>query len=159
MSAKILSRKTLSQLLRSRRGKTVVFTNGCYDLLHAGHVTLLEKAKRHGDILVVGLNSDDSVRKLKGRSRPLVGEKDRAKLLAALESVDYVTIFPEDTPARLIQELKPDVLVKGGDYALDQIVGRNDVKKVVRVPLVKGFSTTNLIRKIVSAYGPQARSS
>lgn len=157
MSAKILSRKALSRRLRSLRGKKVVFTNGCYDLVHAGHLTLLEKARRLGDVLVVGLNSDSSVRKLKGPSRPLVDEKNRARLLAALECVDYVTVFPEETPAELIKALKPDILVKGGDYAPDQIVGRGDVKRVVRVPLVKGFSTTNLIRKIVSAYGPQAR--
>jgi rfaE bifunctional protein nucleotidyltransferase chain/domain len=135
-----------------RRGKKIVFTNGVYDLIHAGHVTLLEKSKRLGDILVVGLNSDASVRRLKGPRRPLVGEKDRALVLAALEAVDYVTFFEEDTPYELLQKLRPDILVKGGDYALGQIVGRNLVKKVVRIPLVKGCSTSNLITKILKAY-------
>jgi D-beta-D-heptose 7-phosphate kinase/D-beta-D-heptose 1-phosphate adenosyltransferase len=157
MNAKILSRQALSRRLRARKRKTVVFTNGCYDLVHAGHVTLLEKARRLGDLLVVGLNSDASVRKLKGPSRPLVDEKSRAKLLAALACVDFVTIFPEETPAELIRAIKPDILVKGGDYAAGQIVGRDDVKRVVRIPLVKGFSTTNLVKKILSAHGPQAR--
>ena len=136
-----------------RRGKTIVFTNGVYDLIHAGHITLLEKSKRLGDILVVGINSNASVKRLKGPKRPLVGESDRALVLSALEAVDYVTVFSEDTPYELLEKLQPDILVKGGDYALEKIVGRNLVKKVVRIPLVQGRSTSNLIAKILKAYG------
>ena len=136
-----------------RRGRKIVFTNGVYDLIHAGHVTLLEKSKRLGDILVVGINSDASVKRLKGPKRPLATEKDRALMLAALEAVDYVTFFNEDTPYELLQKLRPDILVKGGDYALGQIIGRDLVKKVVRIPLVKGRSTSALIQKIVKTYG------
>lgn len=136
-----------------RCGKAVVFTNGVYDLIHAGHVTLLEKSKRLGDILVVGINSDASVQRLKGPKRPLTGQKDRALVLAALEAVDYVTFFEEDTPYELLRKLKPDILVKGGDYAPGRIVGRDLVKKVVRIPLVKGRSTSALIAKILKAYG------
>jgi D-beta-D-heptose 7-phosphate kinase/D-beta-D-heptose 1-phosphate adenosyltransferase len=138
---------------QKRRGKIVVFTNGVYDLVHAGHVMLLEKSKRLGDVLVVGINTDASVKRLKGPKRPLANEKDRALVLAALEAVDYVTFFGEDTPYELLKKLKPDVLVKGGDYAVDRIVGRDIVKKVVRIPLVKGRSTSNLIAKILKAYG------
>jgi D-beta-D-heptose 7-phosphate kinase/D-beta-D-heptose 1-phosphate adenosyltransferase len=136
-----------------RRGKKIVFTNGVYDLLHAGHVTLLEKSKRLGDILVVGINSDASVRRLKGPKRPLSSQADRARVLSALSAVDYVAVFNEDTPYELIQKVKPDILVKGGDYAADQIVGRDLVKKVVRIPLVQGRSTSNLIAKMLKAYG------
>jgi D-beta-D-heptose 7-phosphate kinase/D-beta-D-heptose 1-phosphate adenosyltransferase len=141
-------------LSRARaQGKRIVFTNGVYDLLHAGHVTLLAQAKKQGDILVVGLNSDASVRRLKGPSRPMANEKDRALVIGALESVDYVTVFSEDTPYELIKKLKPDVLVKGGDYAVQEMVGRDLVKKVVRVPLVQGRSTSALIQKVLKAYG------
>lgn len=150
---KFVSRKDLVQLLKKRRNRKIVFTNGCFDLLHAGHVTLLERARRMGDLLVVGLNSDASVRRLKGPLRPLVNEKARAKVLAGLACVDYVTLFPEETPLETILMLKPDVLVKGGDYQISEIVGRNAVKKVARVPLVKNFSTTRLIEKILAAYG------
>jgi len=139
--------------LDKRAGKKVVFTNGVYDLLHAGHVTLLEKAKRLGDILVVGINSDASTRRLKGHRRPIALEKDRAKVLAALGSVNYVTSFSQNTPYELIKRLKPDVLVKGGDYATNRIVGRDLVKKVVRVPLVKGRSTSALVSKILRSHG------
>ena len=154
-SRKILSVVHLAPRLARRRakGERVVFTNGVFDLLHAGHVTLLEKARALGDCLVVGINSDASVRRLKGRQRPLAALSDRLKLLAALQSVDYVTAFGEDTPQKLIEKLKPSVLVKGGDYRLDQIVGREVVRRVVRIPLVKGRSTSALIKKIVNAYG------
>jgi rfaE bifunctional protein nucleotidyltransferase chain/domain len=143
-----------AQIARRRaKGEKVVFTNGVFDLLHAGHVTLLEKARALGDCLVVGINSDASVRRLKGRGRPLASLTDRRKVLAALESVDFVTDFGEDTPQQLIRKLKPTILVKGGDYSLDQIVGRNLVARVVRVPFVKGRSTSALVRKILKAYG------
>jgi rfaE bifunctional protein nucleotidyltransferase chain/domain len=154
---KLLKTSVLASRLASakRRGATIVFTNGVYDLIHAGHVTLLEKSKRLGDILVVGINTDSSVHRLKGPKRPIASQSDRAKVLAALEAVDYVALFNEDTPYELIQKLRPDILVKGGDYAVGQIVGRDLVKKVVRIPLVKGRSTSTMIAKILKAYGPR----
>jgi rfaE bifunctional protein nucleotidyltransferase chain/domain len=138
---------------RKAKGEKVVFTNGCFDLLHAGHVTLLEKARALGDCLIVGLNTDSSIQRLKGRTRPLAPLADRYKVIGALESVDYVTSFAEDTPQQLIAKLRPTILVKGGDYQINQIVGREFVKKVVRIPLLKGRSTTALIQKVVKAYG------
>ncbi|MBI1967435.1 MAG: D-glycero-beta-D-manno-heptose 1-phosphate adenylyltransferase [Gemmatimonadetes bacterium] len=138
---------------RAAQRGPVVFTNGVFDLLHVGHVTLLETARGEGGALVVGVNSDASVRRLaKGADRPLVGEAERARLLAALQSVDCVVLFAQDTPLELIRALKPDVLVKGADYARGQIVGADDVEgwggRVVRVPLVEGKSTTGLIRRL-----------
>lgn len=155
ISKKVYSSAALARLLSKARakGRCVVFTNGVYDLLHAGHVTLLSKARKLGDILVLGLNSDASVRRLKGPGRPMASEKDRALVASALEPVDYVTFFSEDTPYELIKKLRPHILVKGGDYAADQIVGRDLVKKVVRIPLVKGRSTSALIQKVLKAYG------
>ena len=133
-------------------GKSIVFTNGCFDLLHVGHVSYLEKAAALGTILVVAINSDDSVRKLKGRGRPLYSERERALVLAALECVDYVTVFKEKTPSRVIKALKPNILVKGGDWSLKSIVGKTFVEayggKVASLPFVKGFSTTALITKM-----------
>lgn len=151
---KLFSRPALVKILsQNRKKKKVVFTNGCFDLLHPGHVRLFRKAKESGDILVVAINSDRSLKKLKGPSRPLVKERNRAEILSALSCVDYVTIFSEETPAETIRMLKPDILIKGSDYKLSQIVGRDAVKKVLRFPLVKNFSTSGLIRKIVRAYG------
>ncbi len=155
MSAdKILTRERL--IIRRREwkdnGKRVVFTNGCFDLLHPGHVRLLEQARALGDALVVGLNSDSSVRRLKGDSRPLLAEAGRAEILAALECVDAVTLFEEDTPRELIAALVPDVLVKGGDWKREQIVGREEVEaaggRVVVIPYVEGYSTSALIEKM-----------
>lgn len=135
-----------------KKGLTIAFTNGCFDLLHRGHVFYLEKAKEYADILVLGLNSDDSVKRLKNGDRPYVKEDDRAYVLSRLESVDVVCIFNEDTPVELIKIVKPDFLIKGGDYNIDQIVGREIVEKtggrVLTIPLVKGKSTTNLIDQI-----------
>ena len=135
-----------------QQGKTIVFTNGCFDIIHAGHVTYLENAKVLGDVLVVGLNTDDSVRRLKGSGRPVNNEQDRALVLDSLRFVDYVTLFNEDTPYELIQEIKPDILVKGGDYTPETIVGADIVMqyggKVVVIPLVKGKSTSGLIEKL-----------
>jgi len=139
-------------LVRVRRSRKVVFTNGVFDLLHPGHVRLLSAARRLGDILVVGMNSDASVRRLKGPDRPFMKQKERAWMLAALESVDYVVMFTQDTPARLIEKVRPDVLVKGGDWSRGNIVGREIVEagggRVVRIPLVKGHSTTRLAGKV-----------
>jgi len=131
----------------------VVFANGCFDLLHAGHVKLLAQAKSLGDLLVVALNSDRSVRRLKGASRPLVPQGERIQVLSALACVDYVTIFNEATPLETIRLLKPDVLVKGADYKISDIVGSGLVQKVARIPLLKGISTTGLVQKILKAYG------
>ena len=135
-----------------RGGRVAVFTNGCFDLLHVGHLRLLQAAAELGDLLVVGINDDPSVRRLKGAGRPYVALEDRAELLAGLEPVDRVVAFGEDTPLRLIEALNPDVLVKGADWALDRIVGREHVEarggRVVRLPLEPGRSTTELIARI-----------
>jgi D-beta-D-heptose 7-phosphate kinase / D-beta-D-heptose 1-phosphate adenosyltransferase len=152
-SPKILNRDAARRrLIEARqRGRKIVFTNGCFDILHAGHLTSLECAKRLGDILVVGLNSDQSVRGLKGESRPVIVEENRASLLAGLACVDLVVIFDEETPVSLIEELDPHVLAKGGDYALDQIAGADFVRsrggEVVALPLVPGLSTTRILEK------------
>ncbi len=149
---KIVSLRTLKTKLAAARkqGQKVVFTNGCFDILHAGHVSVLEFSRSKGDLLVVGLNSDESVRRLKGPSRPVNTQADRALVLAALESVSYVCIFKEDTPYNLIKAVRPDVLVKGGDYKPQEIVGREFAGKVVRFALLKGRSTTGIIKKVSS---------
>ena len=130
------------------QGKKVVFTNGCFDVLHLGHVKLLEASKGFGDILIVGLNADASVRRLKGPERPINKEDDRAYLLAALQCVDYVVLFEEDTPYEIIAHLRPDILVKGADYTVDQVVGHELVKEVKLVSLIEGKSTTSIVNKI-----------
>lgn len=131
-----------------RRGKKAVFTNGCFDLLHAGHITVLEKARSLGDFLFLGLNSDASVRRLKGPGRPFNKTADRARVLAALAAVDAVVVFGEDTPLRLISALRPDVLVKGGDYGKNSVIGREFSGRVALIPLLKGRSTTSLAGKM-----------
>ena len=137
-------------------GKRIVFTNGCFDILHPGHTRYLYAAKELGDFLVVALNSDHSVRIIKGPKRPILGEQARAELLAALECVDLIVIFDEDNPLRVISNLLPDILVKGGDWAEDEIIGADVVKRrggeVKRIPFVTGFSTTDIITKIVDLY-------
>lgn len=152
LEKKILSRAELVERFGRPSGQRVVFTNGCFDVLHRGHVEYLAEAREMGDALVVGLNSDASVCRLKGPDRPLNAEHDRAIVLAALESVDAVTIFPEDTPLELISELLPDVLVKGGDYQVGDIVGAKQVEnaggRVAVVPLVPDRSTTRLIQRM-----------
>lgn len=150
----VVDRRTLVEWRQKLReaGKRVVFTNGCFDLLHRGHVEYLADARALGDALVVGVNDDDSVRRLKGPGRPVVPAADRAAVLAALASVDRVVIFREDTPAALIAEIVPDVLAKGGDYALDAIVGRETVEAaggtVVRIRLRPGHSTSDLLARL-----------
>ena len=135
-----------------RDGKRIAFTNGCFDLLHVGHVRYLAAARDAGDLLIVGLNDDASVERLKGSSRPLVAEGARAEVVAALAAVDYVTLFSEDTPYELIRAIGPDVLVKGDDWAPDQIVGRDVVEarggRVLLIPVVAGFSTTSLVERL-----------
>jgi D-glycero-beta-D-manno-heptose 1-phosphate adenylyltransferase len=149
--------RALADLLAERKawkssGKVVVFTNGCFDLLHPGHVALFEAARAQGDVLVVGLNSDRSVRALKGEGRPLIPEQERAETLEALEAVDRVVVYDEDTPREIIAALVPDVLVKGADWAADAIVGREEVEasggRVVRVELLPGRSTTAMVVRI-----------
>lgn len=134
------------------RGRRIVFTNGCFDLLHLGHIRYLKEAKRRGDLLIVAVNSDRSVRRLKGQPRPIVPEGERAEIVSSLWTVDYVTIFNEDTPKEVIDILKPDILVKGADYQEEEIVGRQTVKagggEVVTIPEIKGYSTTKLLERI-----------
>ncbi|MDX1568269.1 MAG: D-glycero-beta-D-manno-heptose 1-phosphate adenylyltransferase [Longimicrobiales bacterium] len=148
---KLLERRAAVERFGRPRSRSVVFTNGCFDILHRGHVVYLDRARRLGDALVVGVNTDASVRRLKGPGRPLVDQDDRARVLAALECVDAVVLFDEDTPRELIAALLPDVLVKGGDYALDEIVGRDEVVRaggrVEVIPFVEGYSTTELMER------------
>ena len=151
---KVIPLKTLMVELEKHRaaGRKVVFTNGCFDILHPGHILYMEQARNCGDLLVVGLNTDDSVRRLKGPARPLNPQEDRAIQLAGLASVDYVTYFDEDTPIDLIKAVKPDVLVKGGDWTIENIVGADFVMacggQVHSLPFHQGYSTTSLIEKI-----------
>ena len=154
MDSKIKGPAALSEILKYLRskGKIIVFTNGCFDIIHFGHIRYLSRAKKIGDVLVVGLNSDSSVRLLKGEGRPINKENDRARILASLYFVDYITKFSELTPEKLIKKIRPDVLVKGGDWKIKDIVGSDYVKsyggRVVSLPFVKGYSTTYLIKKI-----------
>jgi rfaE bifunctional protein nucleotidyltransferase chain/domain len=155
---KILERDVLRNKLEElrKKGKKVAFTNGCFDILHVGHVRYLREAKKTADVLVIALNSDSSVRAIKGEKRPLMPENERAELLAALEFIDFVTIFEELTPLELINYLKPDILIKGGDWPEEKVVGREEVKKwggrVAIIPEVAGKSTTNIVEKIINLY-------
>src|SRR6476659_712145 len=155
---------TREELVRARQkwrsaGRTVVFTNGCYDILHPGHIRLLEQARSLGDILILALNTDSSVQRLKGPSRPLIGEGDRIELACALEAVDAVTVFDEDTPRELIAEVLPDILIKGADWS-HFIAGREEVEaaggKVLALSLEPGFSTTNIEKELLARL-PQAQ--
>lgn len=158
LEKKIKNLNQLKKIVFSLRakGKRIVFTNGCFDLLHYGHVKYLQEAKLKGDILVVAINSDDSVRKIKGEKRPLVCEKDRLRIIAALESVDYVILFKGGTPLKIIKSLRPDILVKGADWNKNNIVGSDIVLgyggKVNTIELIKERSTTNLIKKIAKSF-------
>jgi len=159
MSARIGSCAAISEQVRQlqKSGKKVVFTNGCFDILHPGHIHLLRLARAQGDILVVAINTDESVARVKGPNRPIVPESERAELLAGLEMVDFVCTFDEDTPLGAILEIHPDVLVKGADWGLDGIVGRTEVEnwggRVVALPLMQGQSTTGIIERVVARYG------
>ena len=159
MLSKIKTRQQLKlEISKARRaGKKIVTTNGCFDVLHVGHIRYLQQAKRQGDILIVAVNSDDSMRAIKGDKRPLVPEDERAEMLSALECVDYVTIFPELDPIQFLNEIRPDIHVKGGDYRLDQIVEREAVEslggELRLIPGAPGKSTSSLIELIVKRYG------
>ena len=151
---KVLSLKVLANIRQKlkKQGKKVVFTNGCFDILHVGHVKYLRKARALGDVLILGLNKDASISRLKGPERPIVPEKDRADILSELECIDYVVLFGEDTPLKVIKTLKPDVLAKGGDWKINEIVGKDVLDEyggvVKRVKLIPGRSTTNVVDKI-----------
>ena len=151
-SSRIIERDGLAVLREEHRSEKIVFTNGCFDILHRGHAESLASARSLGDILVVGLNSDSSVSKIKGAGRPLVGQEDRAFVLLELRSVDYVTIFDEETPLKAIEALRPDILVKGSEYGKDEIVGASLVEgyggRVVRIDMIEGYSTTQLIDRL-----------
>jgi D-beta-D-heptose 7-phosphate kinase/D-beta-D-heptose 1-phosphate adenosyltransferase len=159
-SKKILSRSDLAFALEARRknGERIVFTNGCFDILHVGHARYLAQARELGDLLVVGLNNDASVQGLKGPKRPLVPEEERAEMLAHLAAVDYVSLFDEERPDALIEVVRPDIHVKGGDYRPEDLPEAAVVEKhggrVVIMPLVEGRSTTNIVSKILEAYSP-----
>ncbi|HVO73085.1 MAG TPA: D-glycero-beta-D-manno-heptose 1-phosphate adenylyltransferase [Ignavibacteriaceae bacterium] len=153
--------KTRSEIVEIRKKlkkekKKVVFTNGCFDLIHSGHVDYLTKAKKLGDILIVGINSDASVKRIKGEKRPIIPETERCIILSNLKPVDFVTVFDEDTPQELIKELKPDVLVKGSDWNIDEIVGRDAVEKsggaVKTIDFISGQSTSKIINSILKLY-------
>ncbi|HZY30848.1 MAG TPA: D-glycero-beta-D-manno-heptose 1-phosphate adenylyltransferase [Candidatus Methylomirabilis sp.] len=154
-ATKVRGLRELVEIVRERRalGHQVVFTNGCFDLLHRGHTRLLQQARELGDLLIVGLNSDASVRRVKGPSRPVLPEEERAEVLSALASVDYVVFFDDPDPGSTIAALQPDVLAKGADWAKDQIVGRETVEgrggRVVTIPLVEGSSTSGIIDRIL----------
>lgn len=158
IQSKIMDDRSLANKLDDLRkaGKIVIFTNGCFDLLHVGHVRYLTAARKEGDLLVVGLNSDASIKMIKGRQRPIVEQAQRSEIVASLQVVDYVTFFDEPDPLRLIQRLKPAVLVKGADWSTEDIVGADFVKsrggRVVRVPLVKDMSSSNIIERIMKRF-------
>jgi len=146
---KIVERRKLKDIVAElkQQGKKIVFTNGCFDLIHIGHVRYLTEAKKLGDILIIGLNSDSSVSRLKP-GRPITPEKERSEVLSALYMVDFITLFSEDTPYELIKEIRPDILVKGADWDIKDIVGADLVKEVRNIPFVQGISTTNIIQRI-----------
>ena len=155
---KILPAECLPEKVRElkRKGLKIVFTNGCFDILHPGHVGYLRKARQLGDVLVVGVNSDRSVREIKGEQRPILSQEERCEILSALESVSFVTVFDESTPRQLIQTILPDILVKGGDWGIGEIVGREEVEaaggQVLAIPFEPGQSTTGIIDRILRAY-------
>ena len=159
-TVKVIRREDVGRVLDGQRDKRIVFTNGCFDILHVGHARYLEQARALGDILVVGVNSDRSVREIKGKSRPLVPESERAELLAHLESVDFVTVFDESRPDALIEVVKPAIHIKGGDYREEDLPEADVVRKhggrVIILPLVPGKSSTNVIQRVLDVYGTHA---
>jgi D-beta-D-heptose 7-phosphate kinase/D-beta-D-heptose 1-phosphate adenosyltransferase len=150
ISTKLVSGHELLRIINQdkKKGKTIVFTNGCFDILHKGHLSYLREASKLGDIFILGLNSDVSVKRLKGNNRPINNEEDRAEVLSFLDFIDYITIFDEETPFELIKGVHPDVLVKGGDYKAEDVVGKEFSGKVEIIPFVEGYSTTNTIIKM-----------
>ena len=158
MVSKVIKVSKLAYLVKTlkKKKKKIVFTNGCFDLIHPGHIKLLSSAKKQGEVLILGLNSDSSIRKIKGEKRPILKEKERVEILSAITYIDYIVVFKEETPFKLIKIIKPDVLVKGGDWKEKDIVGADFVKKqggkVIRIKLKKGYSTTTLIEKIKKNY-------
>lgn len=164
MADKIRTQKELKRIIGKlkKQGKRIAFTNGCFDILHYGHIKYLEDAKAKADILVVALNSDASIKRIKGCLRPINTQADRARVLGALSAIDYVTIFNEETPLKLIQLVKPDILIKGGDWQMRKIVGADFVRtyggKALTIPYIKGYSTTKLIEKIKKiAFGDSSK--
>ena len=159
MTDKIRQKPELTAIVKrlKKEGKRIVFTNGCFDILHWGHTGLLMQAREKGDVLIVAVNSDRSVRQLKGPQRPVVPEQQRVEIVASLESVDYVTVFDEQDPLRIISDLKPDILVKGGDWSKQSIVGADVVEasggRVLQLPFRQGSSTTDIIARIVERFG------
>lgn len=159
MPAQIESLSEISTQVRKlqKSGQKVVFTNGCFDILHPGHIDLLRRARALGDVLVVAINTDKSIARMKGPNRPILPESERAELLAGLEMIGFVCSFDEDTPIRAILQIRPDVLVKGADWGLDAIAGRTEVEgwggKVVTLPLLEGQSTTGIVDRVVARYG------
>jgi D-beta-D-heptose 7-phosphate kinase/D-beta-D-heptose 1-phosphate adenosyltransferase len=150
----VLSKQSICKLVKKLKndGKKIVFANGCFDLIHIGHICLLNKAKKLGDVLIVAINSDEMLSCLKGFKRPIINEYERAKILIALKPVDYVLIVNEQSPRNILSELQPDVLITGSNYKLSEIIGREFVKAVYRFPFIKGKSTTNLISTIINLY-------
>ena len=152
LQKKIINRENIEQKLIELKNKKIVFTNGCFDIIHQGHITYLAKAADFGDVLIIGLNSDSSVKKLKGETRPIQDENSRVLILSALQFVDFVVIFDEETPFNLISKIQPDFLIKGGDYKIEEIVGADIVTKkggkVITIPFVDGFSSSNIIKSL-----------
>ena len=151
---KVVNRKEAKRIVEKlkKEGKKIVFTNGCFDILHPGHIKLLREAKEKGDCLIVGLNSDKSIKKIKGKKRPILEENARAKILSAIEYVDFIVFFDEKTPYRLIKYLKPNFLVKGADWKREEIIGKEFVERIYRVTLLKNFSTTGIIDHILKKF-------
>ncbi len=146
----LLSLKKIVANLK-KKGKRIAFTNGCFDIIHPGHIKILKEAKSKGDILVVGLNSDSSIKRIKGLSRPIMPEQARIVVLSAIEYVDFVIVFDEDTPYELIKALKPDILIKGEDWQKNKIIGREFAKKIFRIKFYTGYSTTSIIERMKNA--------
>ena len=150
---KIIDKKSLKSILNNNRNKKIIFTNGCFDIIHRGHVEYLSQAADYGDILIIGLNSDSSVSKIKGKNRPIQDEQSRAEVLAAMQFIDYIVIFDQETPKQLIEYLQPNVLIKGSDYKISDIVGGDFViangGKVITIDFIEGYSTTKIIDKIL----------